>query len=425
LETVPDDNYATGNASGQGAAMDAIEGDLNVVEYYLEALLPLVQDAPGARDLSLEVGYRFSDYSAAGGASTWKGQVAWAPTASVKLRGGLNRAIRAASIGELYLPVVQYLAGVPDPCANDPITGVPSATLEECMRTGLTPEQYGSLDAVSVWGLGGGNLDLAPETADTLTLGLVVTPEALPGFSATVDYYDIEIADAIGALPADSILYTCLATGDPRLCGLVHRDRYGSLGLTPDGYVVTTWQNIGTIYAEGVDLSLSYLAQMGNAGFLSADLIGTYALANRLANPLIDYDCVGYFGSQCGQTNPDWSHRARQQWDTSFDTSFSLVWRYTGSASNDDFSPNDTLADPDVRELERVNDVAGVDPYSLFDLAATYTFEHGVQVTIGVNNVLDTEPPMWPGLQDNPWVNTYAIYDPLGRYVFTSVRYQF
>ncbi len=428
IETVPDDNYATGNASGQGGTQEAIEGDLNVMEYFAEVLLPLIQDAPGAHDLSLDLGYRFSDYSTSGAADTWKAQLSYAPTPSFKFRGGLNRAIRSANIFELYRPVGTNLLGSVDPCTNDPATGVPSATLEECMRSGVTAAQYGNLDsnpADQYNNLQGGNLALDPEVADTFTIGLVFTPQAMQGFSATVDYYDIEIAESIGFLSPDGILTTCLSTGDPTLCNLVHRDQYGSLWLTSDGYTITTYQNIGTSYAEGVDLTMSYMFGLGSAGFLNTDIMGTYVLAQRLQNPLQDYDCVGYFGGVCGQPNSDWQHRARVQWDSNFNTSFAVVWRYIGSTDQDIFSPDDELSRPGEHELATINDSAEIGDYNYLDLAATYNFTNGVQFTLGVNNVTDAEPPMLPDLQDNPILLNYSTYDPLGRYVFTSLRFQF
>ena len=424
LEAVPDDNYATGNGAGQGGAQPPIEGSLSVAEGIFEALVPIIQDAPGARDLSMELGYRYSDYSTSGGTSTWKAQLAWAPTSSFKFRTGLNRAIRSANIGELYLPVGTNLNGSIDPCAG----AVPTATLEECMRTGVTAEQYGTIlenPAGQYNNLQGGNVNLEPETADTMTFGVVVTPEALPGFNFTVDYYDIEISEAIDQLDADDIVTTCLATGDPGLCALVHRDARGTLWLLEDGYTITTYQNIGTTYGEGIDTTIGYMFGLGDAGFLSTDLIGSYTLSNRLANPIVDYECVGYFGFQCGQPVPEWSHRARVQWDTTFNTSLSLVWRYIGSTDNDDYSPEEELRNEGNWAVWEANDVASVDAYNYFDLAGTYTFKGGIQFTVGINNILDEEPPFWPDHADDTTISTYSTYDPLGRYIFTSLRFDF
>ena len=74
---------------------------------------------------------------------------------------------------------------------------------------------------------------------------MVFTPKKLPGFSATLDYYDIKIDETIGTLGADDIQNQCATTGDAFLCGLIHRDRSGTLWLTNDAYTITTNQNVG------------------------------------------------------------------------------------------------------------------------------------------------------------------------------------
>ena len=103
---------------------------------------------------------------------------------SFKVRAGFNRATRAPNVRELFAPQGFGLGGSIDICANDPATGVPSATLEQCMRTGVSEAQYGNIIAnpASQYNtLLGGNPDLYPEVADTITVGLVITPKSVPG----------------------------------------------------------------------------------------------------------------------------------------------------------------------------------------------------------------------------------------------------
>lgn len=424
LSRTPDQVYRTADAAGFGGATQALDGEFDVAELFVETLVPLIQDASFAQDLSLELGYRYSDYSTSGGANTYKAMMSWAPTASFRFRGGINRAIRSANIFELYRAVGYNLSGSEDICSGPN----PTATLEECMRTGVTEAQYGNIlpnPAGQYNTLEGGNPNLDPESADTLTFGVVITPEGLPGFSATIDYYDIEITETIGSLGADDIITTCARTGDPLLCSLIHRDPQGTLWLTRDGYTETTNQNIGQLYGEGVDLNLSYMFGVGDAGFLSADLTGTYMMANRFANPLTDYDCVGYYGFQCGQPNAEWRHRARLTWDTNFKATFSLAWRYIGAVEIDDASPDSDLANPANMELWQINGVDKTSAFTYLDLSATYNFSDSVQLTVGCNNILDKEPPLWPDLADDTGINTYATYDPLGRYVHSSIRFNF
>ena len=421
----PDLAYREGIGAGQGGPTNAVEGSYYVKELFAEALIPIIQDAPGARDLSIELGYRYSDYNTSGSHPSWKVQGNWAPMVDFKLRAGINRATRAPNVQELFAPQGRGLGGSQDICAG----ANPTATLEQCQLTGVTPSQYGNIQpnpADQYNTLGGGNPLLVPEVADTMTFGVVLTPMFIPGFTAAIDYYDIQIEDTIGALGADDIINTCANTGDPTLCSLIHRDIAGTLWLLPTAYTETTNQNIGKLGAEGIDLNVNYMMQAGNAGFISFNLVGTYAMASTIDTGLFAYDCVGYFGNQCGIPNPEWRHLFRASWDTTFKTVFSLGWRMVGAVTNDDGSPNAAIGDPGNVELLQINDVYELPAYHYFDLAATHKFNDKIQLTLGINNVLDKEPPLAPGMQDNDYgPGFYGTYDPYGRYVFSSLQFTF
>ena len=195
--------------------------------------------------------------------------------------------------------------------------------------------------------------------------------------------------------------------------------------ITPDGYVDTSNQNIGLRVAEGVDLNVNYLIGLGGAGFLNTNLIGTYMMSQRLADPLFDFDCVGYYGWVCGQPNSKWRHRWRTAWETDFNMVFSLIWRRIGPAKIDDSSPDPDLANPYLWDLARTNGVDKTSAYDWFDLAASYTWRSGFQLTLGVNNIFDQEPPLAPGINGIFDLGLYANYDPLGRQVFTSLKFNF
>jgi outer membrane receptor protein involved in Fe transport len=424
IKSTPDEVYRTGSASGQGGNTEPIEGYLNVKELFIELLVPLVQDVKGAQDLSIELGYRYSDYSTSGGVSSYKIQASYAPNQSWRLRGGYNRAVRAANLAELFRVQGFNLNGSTDICSGD----TPTATEAQCANTGVLPGQYGNI-APSPAGqyntLEGGNPLLAPETADTITAGVVWTPQSIRGLSITLDYYDIQIEETIGALGADDIIQSCANSGDPLMCDLIVRDNQGTLWATQAGYTFTANSNIGQRKAEGVDLNFNYLLGLGNSGYLAMDLMGSYVLKNIFSNPLVDYDCAGYFGFQCFQPIPDWRHRFRATWETNFRLNVSLAWRYVGEVINDDFSDDSDLANPGLHEQWINNDIDKIDAYNYFDLAASYTLRNGLKFTVGVNNILDEEPPLAPAMADDTGINMYGIYDPAGRYIFGSVQFNF
>jgi outer membrane receptor protein involved in Fe transport len=431
LDIVPDEvaTDCPGTTGGYGCAV-AYQGGFNVSELFVEALVPVVQDTRGAKDLSLELGYRWSDYSTSGGFDTYKAMASWAVNDSWRLRGGYNRAVRAPTLTDLYTPVQQFDSGFVDPCEGDN----PAASFEQCARTGVTEEQYGSIpDSTLAWPGGisnirwGGNLALDPEAADTYTAGVVWTPTGITGLSVTLDYYDIEIADAILELWEWTIFDVCMETGHADYCGRIHRDEHGSIWMTPDGYTDVSRQNAGTLESEGIDLNANYLLGLGSSGFLVMDLMGSYLLRYDLSSPEYHFECAGYFGHDCGQPNSRWRHRLRATWESAIRLNLSLAWRYLGSADMDPGSPYDDLTDDEWLEYARLNLIDQVRAYNWFDLAISYTMRNGVKFTLGVNNVLDEEPPLMPGYADSRdiWFNLYGNYDPLGRYIFGSVQFNF
>ncbi|HSL24433.1 MAG TPA: TonB-dependent receptor [Vicinamibacterales bacterium] len=421
----PDLAYRLGIGAGQGGPIGPVEGDYDVNEFFAEGLVPLVQEAPGFKDLSLELGYRYSDYSSTGGWPTYKFMGSWSPVNDLKLRGGFNRATRSPNVNELFTPQQLGLGGSEDICAGSS----PSATQAQCELLGVPTSFYGRVlsnpaDQYNTWG--GGNPRLNPEVADTFTVGLVITPQKLPGFTAALDFYNIKIEDTIGSFGPEDIQNQCAATGNPTLCGLIHRDRFYTLWLTPDAYTITTNVNIGKREAQGLDVNANYSFSAGGAGSFTVSLMGSYLQNSKIDTGLFAYDCVGYFGNQCGIPKPNWRHFARVTWQPGFNTSISAGWRMVGPVTNDDGSPNDAIGEPSNIALLEQNDVYKFDAYHYLDLAVSYQLVKNYRLMFGVNNVFDKEPPLAPGMSDNDYgPGYYGTYDHLGRYVFSGIQFTF
>jgi outer membrane receptor protein involved in Fe transport len=151
-------------------------------------------------------------------------------------------------------------------------------------------------------------------------------------------------------------------------------------------------------------------------------------LTNELDNPLIDYDCVGFFGNQCAPyPTPEWRHLARISWETNFNMVFTLGWRYISSVMNDD-----TSSDPDLNsdnpgdDFLDINGVYKFDAYNYFDLAWTFDFADHYQVVLGVNNILDEEPPLAAGMNDADYgPGFYGFYDAYGRQLHAAIHFDF
>jgi iron complex outermembrane recepter protein len=427
----PDANWSStdNNGAGQGGPTVPVDGSYTTKEGFAEALVPLAQDKSGVQDLSLELGYRFDDYQASSQSSknnsSYKALLSWSPIAGLKLRGGFNRAVRAPNVTELFSPQGLGLGGSADICAGSS----PTATLEQCQRTGVTAAQYGHIaenSANQYNTLGGGNPQLDVEKANTWTGGFVWTPKSITGLALTVDYWDVKIDSEIANLPADSVIQTCANTGDPALCALIHRDQFGSLWRTPNGYTITTQQNIGTAKARGIDVSASYPLNLGSAGFISFSLIGSSMLESTLTTPLFSYDCAGYFGNTCGIPLAKWRHRMRASWNAKFGATFSVGWRFINHVLVDAASPNPDLGNPGLIDTYKANNIYEIPSNSWIDLAVGYKVKEKLRLTVGCNNIFDKEPPLGSGMSPNDYgPGFYGTYDPLGRALYANMKFEF
>jgi len=409
-ERVADTIYKEASMLGQGWPLDDLTGGYSVDEIFVEANIPLLDDMSFARNMTLDLAYRWSDYSTSGASSTYRVGLDWQVLEWLRVRGGYNHAVRAPNIAELFEP--QFLSGYPgdDPCEG----AVPLYSFEQCARTGVTAEQYGNIDAAPYddwWhnALYGGNPDLDPEKADTLTVGLVF--DIGDAMQLSFDYWDIQIEDAIEYMEPAIALDQCALNGD--LCDLVHRaPGSGSLWRSDDGYVYGIGWNVGEIHYRGIDAAWSWSPgvnwQMG--------LIGTYYLIKEQTvipnNPDTTWDCVGLVRSSwleetkpCRPT-PKWRHTASVTYDSDSFWRLTGRWRYYSKITYD--GDGDQIA----------TDNLGAQNY--LDLSAVFRFMETHDLTLGVNNVLDEEPPLVGNtLSDN--ANSLNIYDLLGRYLFANL----
>jgi iron complex outermembrane recepter protein len=433
----PDEEFISNDLAGQGSPSLPTTGSFNVWELYTEERLPILEDQPFAKSLSMEAGYRYSDYTLSfGSTNTFKAGLEWAPINDFRVRGMYQRAVRAPNIQELYL---QERVQLDSQISSDPCAGAtPAATPAQCALSGVTAAEYGHISSnpsKQYNGLVGGNQDLQPETADTVTFGFVFTPTFLPAFNATIDYYDIKIKNVISTYGAGLILNNCLATGSPFYCGLVHRSPAtgggadGSLWIGTEGYVTDGTYNLGQQDARGIDLTLNYGLDMGFAGHLGFNLASTYNL--KLSTEPVPgggfYDCAGYYGPTCGAPTPRIKSDLRMNWNTPLKGLDAwATWRLVGPVKIENLSQNPLLANTVAPFTQVGNQIPG---FNYLDLGASYQVAKQVTVRVGVNNVLDKDPPVialsyLPGVLGNG--NTFPqVYDAMGRYMFLNLTLDF
>ena len=419
-----DDALVSGDLSGFGGASPAISGQYTVKEFYFEGRLPIMEQKDWAYLLSVNGAYRYSDYTTGVHANSYGLGAEWAPVRDYKFRATYQQATRAPNIIELFTPASTNLFNMyVDPCAGPNPTG----SLAGCIASGLPAARYGAANLGNPAGQynisTGGNPNLKAEEAHTYTVGLVMTP--LPNLSATIDYWNIDLKDAIGINPAVFELNSCVFLG--QLCNTIHRlPGTGSLWRSTAGFVEGTLKNIGGEKTDGIDITANYNTPIKDWGSVNVSFVGTW-LNKFEVQPIAgqgSYDCAGLFGVICGTPLPQFRSKLRGTWNTPwFNTALSLAWRYYDSVDIDAGSSNPLLAAP-------FNPVNGkLDSQNYIDLALSWQIDKNFTLYAGCNNVFDQDPPIISSTIAGPAFgngNTYPqVYDSLGRNFFLSVTAKF
>ncbi|HEY3785236.1 MAG TPA: TonB-dependent receptor [Steroidobacteraceae bacterium] len=441
----PDGAELSGDLAGFSGALVNINEHYDINEGFVELRLPIAHNQPGIDDLTTDVGYRYSNYNTTGTTNTYKFEVQYAPNQDARLRFSFDRAIRAPNLIELF---VAPSFGQEAVVGTDPCAGVPTASFEQCAHTGVTRAQYNINPATGVNSITQcvsgqcgqvieGNTQLKPEVANTWSLGLTLTPTALPGFTASVDYYHIKLENQVGTYPFPAIFNGCLVADNPVYCSQIVRTPQGSLvGATVagGGYFLQKDFNLGLSIVSGFDLQSNYrYALPGTWGSLSASLNGTY-LWHQTETPYPgapSFDCAGLFGSTCtsiteGSVNPRWRHNLRVTWETPLDVLLSAQWRFISSTTFDNNSGNPTLHFAEEGAFDQYN--ARIPSYSYLDLTAVWHAMKQLEVRAGVTNVLDKDPPIVPSFDitgNAGPANSFGAYDYLGRQIFIAFTLKF
>ena len=402
----PSQDLAAGTIAGFNGA-PAVSGAYDESSFFAETYIPILRDAPFAALLDVGLSGRWSDFSTVGSLENYKFDASWAPVPAVRFRASLSTATRAPNIGELFSPQGEGFPGSTDPCAAE---GNPTPDVAAiCQATGVPASDVGSLalnlPAGQVRQLSGGNPDLAEEEADTWTAGVVFTADNMD-LSVSVDYFDIEIEGFISSFGggANNVLNTCYDAADPLggigspFCDAIKRRSDGTIE-----YVSVTSQNVALQTLNGFDVQAQYRFD-ALGGQWGINYVATFTEESDFT-PFAGaevIECAGKYGNDCGEPLPDYTHRAtlsyaRNSWVAQ------AVWRYVGESEDDD---DETVYFADELDAE-----------SYVDVSASYGFSNGMSLMAGIDNLMDTDPPIIGDNQEQ--ANTYpATYDVFGRTYF-------
>lgn len=386
---------ANGFYTNNGAA---IKGSVDVYEGYVETVVPLLRDVSFAKSLEFNGAVRGTHYSSTGGVMSYKVGGVYEPTDFLRFRLTQSRDIRAPSLFELYSPLQSSFTAVRDPSNNQ-------QTLTQTFV--------------------GGNENLKPETANTFTVGAVFSPKwsALEGLRLSVDYYDIDLKDAISSLGAQVILTRC-AAGVTEICQLVVR---GSNGIVQQ--IFNRNLNLNQVTTRGVDFEASYVLPLSriNSGWdgrLTFTGLATYV------KDLITKDSAGVSVDRAGQDGgptsqpsgvPSWTASLQATY-TQGPFSFTTQARYIAAGAYDTTLQGPDAPNYNIFATNSINDNT-IPAFVYWNLNAQYNIvdraERQIQVYGAVSNVFDKSPPASPSSYGQ--VNA-VLYDTVGRTFRMGVR---
>ncbi|WP_374942481.1 TonB-dependent receptor domain-containing protein [Sphingomonas sp.] len=444
-----------GELGGAGGAAPNVTGGYEVSEGFGELIAPLIQDRAFFQSLTLEAGIRYSHYkvdaptSPTYNTTTYKAGGSWEPVLGLKVRGNYQRAVRAPNISELFSPVNTGLTNLStDPCAGANPVG--SATLRAvCIAQGAPAGTIGSIDnptAAQANVTSGGNLNLRPEKSDSYTAGLVIQPQQfLPGFSVTVDYYNIKVKGAVSSFtPGDIITqcfgaapYTTASVANPACAQIGRSPITGQLSGDPSNTpgLLTAISNLGTIKTDGIDLGINYRRDLGSFAKLALSFAGNWTHDSKFqaAPGLINRECTGYYSVNCASIQPEfyWNTRATLSFTDNIDVS--VLWRHIDGVKQepeDALNGNGPLYSGVVTPLGGgTYNLARIPAYNYIDLSTRFNVADHFDLTFTVQNLFDKSPPFvgaTAGATSYNSGNTYpSTYDALGRRYAIGARIHF
>ncbi|MFT4077448.1 MAG: TonB-dependent receptor [Asticcacaulis sp.] len=394
-----------------------LKGKFDVKEVFAELSVPILKDLPFAYRLTADAAVRTADYSTAGKTTSEKYGLQWAPIKDVRFRTTYGKAVRAPNISEVFTASSISGAWLSDPCNyyNLPYrvdkTEYTAANCAAVMPANKN-DYWLWLDVIKK-----GNPDLKVEAAKTLTLGVVLEPRFMPNFSATIDYYNIDMSNVISSLAPQTIINKCMdaPTLDNEYCDMIVRDP------VTNNLVSVVQQNINLAKRKtsGIDTEIDYstnLASWGwgsNAGRLSINSIWTRLFENKYTadpdNPDVITDTVGIFGfpKLKGRTSFNYT---RDKLSFGWTSRFYSGMRQTVSITAEAYDPYKTK------------------PIAYDDFNVSYWLKPNMNISAGLSNAFNKAPPRYPGAEaggayfgDEGW--QAGVYDVIGRTGWINLRF--
>jgi len=396
-----------------------------VAEGYGEIRAPLLKDLPLIENLELDAAARYSSYAGSAG-SVWayNGGVNYTIVKDVRFRFNYGRSVRAPNLSDSYFPISQNFAAFTDPCALNNIRSGSQFREANCRAAGI-PNNFNFIYAQSLAFTSGGNLagggsGLKPETSDSYTYGLVLEPHWIPGLTATVDYYDINVSNVITSPSAQGIVNACYdsPTTANQFCGLFSRSGAGATDpfRIVEGSLLAIPLNYAGLRTRGIDAQVSYSKKVGQVRF-STEVIYTHVFENTSfldpTQPGFGNTVIGELGDPVDQFN----------WDVDFRTDHWFLHsqlRYLSAQSVSTYEATNAFQGR-APENADVSSPLNYPAVAYVSLRTGVTVKKGSQFYIGVDNLTNQLPPLGStGIGGGT-----AIFDNIGRRFYAGFTAKF
>jgi len=410
------------NGETMGIPASPTSGTVGVDEYYIEANIPLIADAAAAKELSVSLAFRSSDYDTSGSETTGKFGLLWRPTDDLLIRGTVAEGFRAPSIAELFATGSRSDISLTDPCSTTNVTT--QATCISIWNNIVYPD-FNTINASQTGVNTGGNANLKAETSDSTTFGLVydaswaAESDWADALSFSINFYDHEIENAIQAIDPQLQLNNCVLGGDLTACNGIGRVGTGTINSFDNALV-----NLGTIETSGYDFTISYAFPETSVGKFSV------IWRNTIVDEYIENggeDLVGQeFGSVPDRGIPEWKYDLNFSWKHGdMSASWNIHWIDELVESCSDFLDNspDSLtnqglcSNPD--NAENANSTNVLDDTFTHDVQFAYdtkVLERDLTLSVGVQNLFDEDPPACTSCDLNGY--DPGTYQPQGRFIY-------
>lgn len=389
-----------------------ISGSNNVKEAGIEVLAPITSAQSAIGELSVSAAGRWTDYSNSGTVYTWKGGATWSPIEQLRFRVTRSRDIRAPNLFELF---AGRTAGPANTTFQAPFSTASGNLLVE----------------------GGGNANLKPEVANTLTFGAVFQPTSNLSFSA--DYYDINLTNAIQSVPFQTIAGQCGSSGfTSPVCSNITLRGGGNptpalVGSSPTIFSVFSGPlNLASLRTRGIDIDASYTVPLGSGQLnlrANANVLLSFKSQSSALAPIVSQ--AGYIDTSDSillqdSIQPKLRSNISARYVADSGLNLFLQARYIGKLNQGEVPGLTAGQQTFVYAQKTLGAVVYVDA-NISQTIKAGPFGSEMEIFANVNNLFNKRPPVFanPTQPGNTYPTYARLYDVMGRYFTVGVKMKF